>query len=282
MADGSARSRGGRLVTFALILGGLFATAYAFGERLPGHEHSDASAHDHSAHSGMDRSVTMHLASATDGMYELEQLGSDGLTHRFRIVHHGGPVLDYDLAHGALLHVVYVRPDLSDFHHVHPEIGDDGTFAVEFPARGPWHIAFECTPSMNDGAAIVVSADIDDADVTVDTTPLPAAADESRTLTAAGDEITATLTIDASGLRFEITDAAGRPVDGLEPYLGQSAHLVALRQIDLAYAHLHPTSAIGDPVITFDGELPPGSTYRAFLQFGWDGEVLTLPFTIET
>lgn len=282
MTDGAARSRGARLVTFALILAGLFATAYALGERLPGHEHSETSGDDHSAHSGMDMSATMHPASATDGMYELEQVGTDGLTHRFRIVHHGGAVLDYELAHGAVLHVVYVRSDLSDFHHVHPDIGDDGTFAVELPARGPWHIAFECTPSMNDGAAIVVSADIADPEVTVDTTPLPAAATESRTPTAGGDEIVATLTIDPSGLRFLITRADGRPVDGLEPYLGQSAHLVALRQSDLAYAHLHPTSAIGDPVITFEGELPTGATYRAFLQFGWAGEVLTLPFTIET
>jgi hypothetical protein len=64
----------------------------------------------------------------------------------------------------------------------------------------------------------------------------------------------------------------------LEPYVGQAAHLIAIRQGDLAYAHLHPLDSAPGAYV-FSGDLPTG-TYRLFLQFGYRGDVLTVPFTV--
>ncbi|MCY7298449.1 MAG: hypothetical protein LH616_04475, partial [Ilumatobacteraceae bacterium] len=81
------------------------------------------------------------------------------------------------------------------------------------------------------------------------------------------------------GVNFMIESAEGGAVTGLEPYLGQTAHLVAVRQGDLAYTHLHPSSDMSGMFMFGDGISEPG-TYRMFLQFGRNGEVLTVPFTV--
>jgi len=76
-----------------------------------------------------------------------------------------------------------------------------------------------------------------------------------------------------------VASVDGSPVSGLEPYLGQPAHLVALRSSDLAYVHLHPMMNMVSAFM-FGTKLPQPGTYRLFLQFGYHGEVLTVPFTV--
>jgi cytochrome c-type biogenesis protein CcmF len=71
----------------------------------------------------------------------------------------------------------------------------------------------------------------------------------------------------------------GRPV-ATEPYLGADGHLVALREGDLAFLHVHPTDAGGDAV-GFEATFPTRGAYRLFLQFKVAGEVQTVAFTQE-
>ena len=61
--------------------------------------------------------------------------------------------------------------------------------------------------------------------------------------------------------------ATARPVD-TEPYLGAGGHLVALREGDLAFLHVHPTS---DGRVGFAATFPTAGRYRLFLQFKHDG-----------
>lgn len=286
MAAERSDGRTGRLITFAVVLAGLFATAYSIGERLPGHDHGTAADAD-DGHSGMDHSMPVEpaLPGGVDGGYRLvESLdAADGATHLFHLTDSDGErVSAFDLVHGALLHVVGVRPDLSDFFHVHPEIGPDGSFEVTLPAEGMWHVVFESTPTDNDGTAVVVSTALTDG-TDVEPVTLPAPSTKATVMGADGTELVVTLRRTTDGaLEFDVTDAAGTPIDGLEPYLGQPAHLIALRATDLAFAHLHPKSAVGDPTISFGGVLPEGGTYRMFLQFGWAGSTVTAAFTLAT
>ena len=76
-----------------------------------------------------------------------------------------------------------------------------------------------------------------------------------------------------SELRFTIT-RDGRPVD-TEPYLGAGGHLVALREGDMAFLHVHPTGDGPD----FEVEFPTPGRYRLFLQFQHEGRVHTVAFT---
>jgi hypothetical protein len=67
----------------------------------------------------------------------------------------------------------------------------------------------------------------------------------------------------------------GVAVNDLQPYLGASGHLVALRAGDLAYLHVHPVGK----GLTFDAEVPSVGTYRLYLDFKHRGEVRTAEFT---
>jgi hypothetical protein len=77
----------------------------------------------------------------------------------------------------------------------------------------------------------------------------------------------------------------GEPVTDLQPYLGAYGHLVALREQDMAYLHVHPDGAPGDgsthsgPGVTFYAEVPTTGAYRLFLDFRHDGVVRTADFT---
>ncbi|RFS86870.1 hypothetical protein D0T12_00910 [Actinomadura spongiicola] len=78
----------------------------------------------------------------------------------------------------------------------------------------------------------------------------------------------------------------GKPVTDLEPYLEAYGHLVALRQGDLAYLHVHPDGEPGDgktpagPGITFFAEAPSTGAYRLYLDFKHGGKVRTAEFTV--
>ena len=80
----------------------------------------------------------------------------------------------------------------------------------------------------------------------------------------------------------------GEPVTALEPYLGAFGHLVALRDGDLAYLHVHPhgdapeAGETSGPEIVFEATAPTEGRYLLFLDFQVDGQVHTAPLVIDT
>ncbi len=79
----------------------------------------------------------------------------------------------------------------------------------------------------------------------------------------------------------------GQPVTDLEPYLGAYGHLVALREGDLAYLHVHPGGEPSDgqtlpgPDIEFGAEVPSAGGYHLYLDFKHAGVVRTAQFTLD-
>jgi hypothetical protein len=76
-------------------------------------------------------------------------------------------------------------------------------------------------------------------------------------------------------------DRDGRRLDGVEPYLGADGHLVALREGDLAFLHVHPEESDAPGTIRFGAALPSAGRYRLFLQFKHEGRVRTVAHTLE-
>jgi hypothetical protein len=68
----------------------------------------------------------------------------------------------------------------------------------------------------------------------------------------------------------------GREVE-TEPYLGARGHLVALREGDLAFLHVHPD----EDSLAFMAEFPSAGRYGLYLQFKHHGRVHTAEFTQE-
>ena len=115
--------------------------------------------------------------------------------------------------------------------------------------------------------------------------PLPPPA-----LTSAVGEYRVTLTgelVPGTTSKLTLTvDKGGVPVTDLQPYLAAYGHLVALRQGDLAYLHVHPDGEPGDgktkpgPNIVFYAEVPSAGTYRLYLDFKHGDVVRTAEFTV--
>ena len=125
------------------------------------------------------------------------------------------------------------------------------------------------------------------ADLTVPGTylPSPLPAPAATTTTADGfDRLAAARALRAGeegDLDFTVA-RDGRPVAGIEPYLGARGHLVALREGDLAYLHVHPHDGEQPAgVVPFSADFVSAGRYRLFLQFQVAGTVHTAAFTVE-
>jgi hypothetical protein len=197
----------------------------------------------------------------------------------------GEPLTDYATLHDKLLHFIVAKRDLSGFQHVHPTLDEHGTWTARIALDpGQWRAFADFDPAGKDpqltlGADLSVPGDLDPK-------PLP---EPSRTATV-GDY---TVTLDgdvAAGAQSKLTLSVakdGKPITDLQPYLAAYGHLVALRDGDLAYLHVHPEGEPGDgktepgPGITFYAEFPSEGSYRLYLDFKHAGVVRTAEFTVE-
>jgi hypothetical protein len=275
-----------RLATFgaglALLLGGAALAGGAIdpdragGEPEPGHagggggEASHAPAHP-----------VRGLAVADDGLRvvvedpELRRGRTETL--RFRVVdEHGATVRDFDVEHERRMHLIVARRDLTGFQHLHPEQAGDGSWSVALRLDAPGSYRLFADFS-HGGTPRTLASDLR-VDGAADLRPLPAAAATAVSDGGLDVELAAASVRpgEEAQLRFTVTKD-GRPVD-TEPYLGAGGHLVALREGDLAFLHVHPTDHDG---AAFAATFPTEGRYRLFLQFQHAGRVHTAAFTQE-
>jgi hypothetical protein len=187
----------------------------------------------------------------------------------------GRPVRDFEVEHEKRMHLIVVRRDGRCFQHLHPRLGDDGAWRIpiELTEPGSYRVFADFK---HDGAARTLAADLA-VDGPADLRPLPAPA----TTADAGDGYEVRLQPGAprAGREAELSFAItrnGRPVRPA-PYLGAAGHLVALREGDLAYLHVHPS----EDRLDFTTEFPSEGRYRLYLQFEHEGRVRTAEFTQE-
>jgi hypothetical protein len=177
------------------------------------------------------------------------------------------------------MHVILVRRDLTGYQHLHPRMDASGRWSVAL--RLPDGGAYRAYADFSSGGRALTLA----GDLLVPggfrPEPLPA---PSRSDRAAGYAVELTaegLESDgAARLGYEVT-RGGEPVADIEPYLGADGHLVALREGDLAFLHVHPDEAGAPGRIAFGAEFPSAGRYRLFLQFKHDGRVHTVAHTVE-
>ena len=224
------------------------------------------------------------VVSAAEG-YRLSptstELDPDGGTFRFSIQDQDGtPIHDFTPIHERDLHLIVVNRELTAFHHVHPTLAADGTWSIDLPALPPGSYRAVADFQVADGPRLALGTDLAVAgpyqpadtagptwQATTDGYDVELAAERSDT-----GEVTATLTVRRNG----------ELVTDLEPYLGASGHLVAMRHGDLAYAHVHPVEDdVAPGVVTFDAELSSAGRYGLFFDFKHDGSVHTAAFTFD-
>jgi hypothetical protein len=213
---------------------------------------------------------------------------------RFRVTDpRGRPVTDaFEPAHERELHLIVVRRDTAHFQHVHPRKGADGTWSIDLtlPAAGVYRAYADFTVA---GTQRTLATDlVVPGDFRPEPLPAPAAVDR------AGDLAVALTTPGPrAGRETELSFAVtrgGAPFAGLEPYLGAKGHLVALRDGDLAYLHVHPVEGGGGHAhadgstaaeehpgeVRFAATFPTPGRYRLFLQVKAGGAVRTVAHTV--
>ena len=212
--------------------------------------------------------LTLDLARRTAGPNKQFRLA-------FRILGKDGRVVrDFDVEHTKRMHLIVVRRDLTGFQHLHPTLRADGTWttALTLPQPGIYRVFADF--SVNNQPTTI--ADDLQVDGNVRSRELPAPAKSAAT-----DGFRVRLTDgtvhadEESGLTFDVT-GDGKPVS-LQDYLGAKGHLVALRQGDLAFLHVHPD----ENSLRFEATFPNPGNYRLFLQFKVAGQVHTAAFTLE-
>lgn len=192
----------------------------------------------------------------------------------------GTPVTEVDVVHERPLHLIVVSRDLVGYHHVHPTLGADGTWTVTVAdlAPGSYRVVADLRPT--GGPELALGADLTVTGA-LESVPLP---EPSRTATVDRYEVTldGAPAVGDRDLTFTVRDA-GRAVTP-DPYLGARGHLVAVRQGDMGYLHVHPVEETGSHVTfgtTFRATFPSAGTYRLFLDVVIDGELHTVAFTVE-
>lgn len=275
-----------KLSLFGLSLVVIFAVAWGAGS-LAGPFRTTEEATHHSAPDAEPAKVPGGLQIAQEG-YQLQLLNNqlstvDSQPFAFKVMGpNGKPVTEYTMAHEKNLHLVLVRRDLTGFQHVHPVLGSDGIWSIPLRVSDPgqYRVFADFQTAARD-SGLILGADVA---VPGDYQPRPL---ETPSRTTTTGDYTVTLTGDlvpgtASKLTLAVSKA-GTPVTDLQPYLGAFGHLVALRDGDLAYLHVHPEeSKTAGPEIVFYAEVPSTGTYGLYLDFQHGGTVHTAHFTAAT
>lgn len=199
----------------------------------------------------------------------------------------GATVTAFETEHDKKLHLIVVRSDGERFRHVHPTMSADGVWSIPWTwvEAGTYRVFADFVPAAS-GENLTLSRAVE---VAGRVDPRPAAAVSTSDTTGG---YTATLTGDLSTTGESTLTATvtrdGEPVTDLEPYLGAYGHLVALRDGDLAYLHVHPEGdepepgARSGPDVTFMTQAPTPGRYLLYLDFKVDGDVHTARFVLDT
>lgn len=253
---------------------------------------TEAGAADMAGHAGDDEPTPVRgLALEQDGLLLSPvsapgSLGEEG-TLSFSVTSaDGDAVTAFETEHDKELHLVVVRTDGEMFRHVHPEMSADGVWSIPWTweEAGSYRVFADFVPEAT-GQNVTLGRTVD---VGGRTSPERSAAVATSDTV---DGYTATLdgelgTDGDSALTVTLTKD-GEPVTTLEPYLGAYGHLVALREGDLAYLHVHPEGdepapgELSGPDVGFLTEAPTPGRYLLYLDFKIDGAVRTAHFVVD-
>jgi len=185
-------------------------------------------------------------------------------------------VTAFDVAHEKELHLVLVSRDLRTYAHVHPERDARGTWTVTAPPMpaGSYRVYADFVPTGGEGMTLAA-----DLGVPGDYTPQPVPEPAHETTVDGYDvSVDGELVAGQESVITVTVTRGGEPVTDLDPYLGALGHLVAIRDGDLAYLHVHPldeTNGPGGPAVRFAVDVPTAGTYGLYFDFSHGGTVRT-------
>jgi hypothetical protein len=204
----------------------------------------------------------------------------------FTITHDGNTVTQFDPEQTKLMHFYLIRSDLTGFQHVHPSMQPDGTWTAPTKAvpAGDYRVYVQFVPHADAaGGALTVSTPVTVPGSAAAAAPLPAPA-ATTTVDGYTVALVGALTAGQEAPLAITISRSGQPVTDLQPFLDTYAHVTAIHQGDLAFAHLHPEGTVsgdhGGPALTVHAQLPARGDYRMFIQFQTNNTLRTASITV--
>jgi hypothetical protein len=266
----------------AAVLGGGAVVGAAAGPIDVGGDEPHATTH--TTRGEEERAMTSELPAggllvAQDGYaIEPEDRLADAGEFAFTIVGPDGtPVESYDQLHDRELHLIVASRDLRRYTHLHPERDASGRWSAELPAlpAGAYRAFADFRPTGADQYTLGV--DLEVPGTTEAAAPLvPTSSDAVD-----GFDVTLDRDVEDGGTEVTVTVRRDGEVVTTEPYLGAAGHLVALRDGDLAYLHVHPLDDEPSGPVRFAVDVPSAGTYALFFDFQVDGQVRTARFVLD-
>lgn len=290
----------GRLAAFGIGLAVAFAGAYATaaavvpGSAVTAWTQGSATGHNAMPTHGAAHGEPAGLSLSSDGyaLSPVQAPAAVGLPGElsFTVVgREGTAVRAFSATHERDMHLMVVRSDGNQYRHVHPSMDEaTGRWLVpwQWNAAGTYRVFADFQPGdTKDAGPITLTRTVQ---VAGEFTPV-----EARTTRVVDHVGGFTVSLDGqlkAGTTATLTATvrrAGKPVSTLEPYLGAFGHLVALRDGDLAFLHVHPegdepaADQRGGPAIQFMADAPTVGRYLLYLDFQVDGRVHTAEFVVD-
>lgn len=196
----------------------------------------------------------------------------------------GAMVKNFAVVHEEKVHLIIVRDGLDEFAHLHPAVDAAGnlTMTHTFPTGGLYRLYADHQPTGGTQATAM-----SELKVLGEAPPAPTLAPDSPGKVK-GNGLDADVTLknvkagSEATIRFELTDAAGKPVLDLQPYMGAMGHLVVLSSDGNKYVHAHPAEdKQAKNVVAFQAHFMNAGLYKGWGQFRWKGEVRVIPFVMK-
>ena len=209
--------------------------------------------------------------------------GAD-VTLEFRILHPqtGQPVTRFETVHERLFHLFLISQDLEYFSHEHPTLLRSGWFRLRtrLPKPGTYRLLADFDPA--GGTPQLAARTFSTAGFVV---PLeqsiahPSPDLSTKQAANLGVALTTAPVQPVAGMKTMLFFRVA-PADGLQPYLGAWAHLLAVSNDLIDTIHSHPFLADGGPDLQFNLFFPRAATYRVWIQVQRNAVVNTASFTI--
>jgi len=199
----------------------------------------------------------------------------------------------FDTLHEALLHLVIVRRDLSQFAHEHPVAEPDGSFRLRytFAAGGDYRLFADLAPK-GAGAQILAAklsvsgSETGGFDIRKAWSENPPAFRVAGGCKIALESPRSSLPVRKTiPVVFTIRDVrTGQPVADLQPYLGAPGHLLLVHEDASTFVHSHPdenATELPAGSLRFLARFPKPGLYRGWLQIRRAGQVLTADILLQ-
>jgi hypothetical protein len=198
------------------------------------------------------------------------------------------PVDAFQVFHEKPAHLFLISQDLSDFHHLHPDVTGPGALMTPAPALAakPYWVFCQVQPAGEPEPLLLQETLQPTGSPLLPAQPLLPDAEQPKRSgpfefrLRPGKPCHEGMTT----LQVEVTEN-GQPVPRIKPFLGAGAHAVLLSQDGRDFLHVHPM-AEADPQglyhspITLHTKIPHPGLYKLWVQTQIDDRLYTIPWTL--